>query len=49
MQTQPQVSFDDLPVDEVVRDAALDHIAQLERVFGRITGCHVVASEAREA
>ena len=45
MQTQPQVSFDDLPVDEVVRDAALGHIAQLERVFGRITGCHVVIAQ----
>lgn len=45
MQTQPQVSFDDLPVDERIRDAALDHIAQLERLSDRITGCHVVIAQ----
>jgi cold shock CspA family protein len=45
MQTQPQVSFDDLPVDERVRDAALDHIAELERLSDRITGCHVVIAQ----
>lgn len=45
MQTQPQVSFDDLPIDEQVRDAALDHVAQLERVYDKITGCHVVIAQ----
>ena len=45
MQTQPQVSFDDLPVDDAVRDAALDHVAQLERYTDRITGCHVVIGQ----
>ncbi|MFM9024811.1 MAG: HPF/RaiA family ribosome-associated protein, partial [Planctomycetaceae bacterium] len=45
MQTQPQVSFDDLPIDEAVRDAALDHVAQLERLTDRITGCHVVVAQ----
>jgi len=45
MQTQPQVSFDDLPVDEAVRDAALEHIAHLERFTDRITGCHVVIAQ----
>jgi len=45
MQTEPQVAFDDLPVDEAVRDAALDHIAQLERTWDRITGCHVVIAQ----
>jgi len=45
MQTQPQVSFDDLPVDEQVRDAALDQVAALERLWGRITGCHVVIAQ----
>ena len=45
MQTEPQVSFDDLPVDEAVRAAALDHIAQLERHSDRITGCHVVVAQ----
>jgi cold shock CspA family protein len=45
MQTQPQVSFDDIPIDEAVRDAALDHVAQLEDVYGRITGCHVVIAQ----
>jgi ribosomal subunit interface protein len=45
MQTQPQVSFDDLPVEEAVRDAALDHVAQLERFSDRITGCHVVIAQ----
>jgi len=45
MQTQPQVSFDDLPVDDAVRDAALDHVAQLERFSDRITGCHVVIAQ----
>lgn len=45
MQTQPQISFDDLPVDEDVRDAALDHIAQLEKMSDRITGCHVVVAQ----
>jgi cold shock CspA family protein/ribosome-associated translation inhibitor RaiA len=45
MQTQPQVSFDDLPVDEQVRDAALEHIESLERLSDRITGCHVVIAQ----
>ena len=45
MQTQPQVSFDDLPVDEAVRDAALDHVTQLDRLSDRITGCHVVIGQ----
>ncbi|NDC55203.1 MAG: HPF/RaiA family ribosome-associated protein [Planctomycetia bacterium] len=45
MQTQPQISFDDLPVDEAVREAALDHIAQLERMSDQITGCHVVVAQ----
>jgi cold shock CspA family protein len=45
MQTQPQVSFDDIPIDEAVRDAALDHVAQLENVYGRVTGCHVVIAQ----
>jgi cold shock CspA family protein len=45
MQTQPQVSFDDIPVDESVRDAALEHIDQLEHLYGRITGCHVVVAQ----
>lgn len=45
MQTIPQVSFDDLPIDEAVRDAALDHVAQLERLSDRITGCHVVVAQ----
>ena len=45
MQTQPQVSFDDLPVDDAVRDAVLDHVAQLERLSDRITGCHVVVAQ----
>lgn len=45
MQTQPQVSFDDLPVDEAVREVALDHVAELERFSGRITGCHVVIAQ----
>ena len=45
MQTQPEVSFDDLPVDDAVRDAALDHIAHLERFSDRITGCRVVIAQ----
>lgn len=45
MQTQPSVSFDDLPVDEAVRDAALEHIAALESTYDRITGCHVVVAQ----
>ena len=45
MQTQPQVAFDDLPIDERVRDAALDHVAALERLSDRITGCHVVIAQ----
>lgn len=45
MQTQPQVSFDDLPVDEAVRAAVLDHVSQLERLSDRITGCHVVIAQ----
>ena len=45
MQTQPQVSFDDLPVDESVRAAVLDHVSQLERLSDRITGCHVVIAQ----
>lgn len=45
MQTEPQVSFDDLPPDEAVRAAALDHVAELERAWDRITGCHVVIAQ----
>ena len=45
MQTLPQVSFDDLPVDEQVRTAALEHVAALERLSDRITGCHVVIAQ----
>ena len=45
MQTQPQVTFDDLPVDEAVREAALEHIDHLERSYDRITGCDVVVAQ----
>lgn len=45
MQTQPHVSFDDIPIDEQVRDAALEHIDHLEDAYGRITGCHVVIAQ----
>jgi cold shock CspA family protein len=45
MQTDPQVSFDDLPVDDAVRAAALEHVAHLERFSDRITGCHVVIAQ----
>jgi hypothetical protein len=45
MQTQPQVAFDDVPADELVRDAALDPIAAFERFWHRITGCHVVNAQ----
>lgn len=45
MQTQPQISFDDLPVDEAVREAALGHLARLEKTYDRITGCHVVIAQ----
>lgn len=45
MQTQAQVSFDDIPIDEAVRSAALEHIDQLETRYDRITGCHVVIAQ----
>jgi cold shock CspA family protein len=45
MQTEPQVSFQGIPVDAAVRDAALAHVGQLETVWDRITGCHVVISQ----
>ena len=45
MQTQPTVTFDDIPVDEHVRDAALEHVADLETFPDRITGCHVVVAQ----
>jgi cold shock CspA family protein len=45
MQTQAQVSFDDIPADAAVRDAALKHIDQLESTYGRITGCNVVIAQ----
>lgn len=49
MQTQPQVSFDDVKLTDEVRDrvleTALDWIDQLERVHPRITGCHVVVAK----
>jgi ribosomal subunit interface protein len=45
MQTQAQVSFDDIPIDEAVRDAVLEHIDQLESYDDRITGCHVVIAQ----
>lgn len=45
MQTQPQVSFDGIPAEPAVRDAALEHMRQLESLDGRITGCHVVVAQ----
>ena len=45
MQTAAQVSFDDIPLDEAVREAALRHIGGLESVYDRITGCHVVIAQ----
>jgi ribosomal subunit interface protein len=45
MQTQAQVSFDDIPIDEAVRDAVLEQIAHLERFDDRITGCDVVIAQ----
>jgi cold shock CspA family protein len=45
MQTAAQVSFDDIPLDEAVREAALRHIDGLESVYDRITGCHVVIAQ----
>ena len=45
MQTEAQICFDDIPIDEQVREAALDAIADLERLSDRITGCHVVISQ----
>jgi len=45
MQTEPRISFPGLPIDHAVRDAVLDHVAQLERLWDRITGCHVVISQ----
>jgi cold shock CspA family protein len=45
VQTEPHVSFDDLPPDEAVRDAVLDQVAELERSWDRITGCHVVIAQ----
>jgi ribosome-associated translation inhibitor RaiA len=45
MQTQAQISFDDIPIDDAVRDAAIEHIDQLESFSNRITGCHVVIAQ----
>lgn len=45
MQTEPQITFDDLPVDDDVRSAVLDHVARLEATSDRITGCHVVIAQ----
>jgi len=45
MQTQAQVSFDDIPIDDAVRDAAIEHIEHLESFYDRITGCHVVIAQ----
>lgn len=45
MQTDALVCFDDMPVDEGVRSAALEHVAHLEKLHGRITGCKVVISQ----
>ena len=38
MQTQAQISFDDIPIDEAVRDEALEHIDQLENHVRRRQG-----------
>ena len=45
MQTQPTVTFDDIPIDEQIRAEALEHVAALEGFHDRITGCHVVVSQ----
>lgn len=45
MQTQATVTFDDIPIDEQVRQAAFEHIAELEAFHERITGCHVVIGQ----
>lgn len=45
MHTQPTVSFDGVPVDEAVRDAALGHAADLGLTCRDLVGCHVVVSQ----
>lgn len=45
MQTQPSISFDDVAVNESVRDAALAHVHELETLSRDIVGCHVVVSQ----
>ncbi len=45
MQTQPTVSFDGIAVADLVRSAALTHIAHLECMCRDILGCHVVLSQ----
>lgn len=45
MQTQPSVSFHGVAVDEVLRDEALAHIRELEKLCRDIIGCTVVLSQ----
>jgi cold shock CspA family protein/ribosome-associated translation inhibitor RaiA len=42
MQTEPRIVFDDIPIDEAVRTAAVEHVAELEQFHDRITACTVV-------
>lgn len=48
MQTQPTVSFDGVAVDDAIRDAALAHVHDLERLSRDIVGCHVVLSQPHQ-
>lgn len=48
MQTQPTVSFDGVAVDDAIRDAALAHVHDLEKLSRDIVGCHVVLSQPHQ-
>lgn len=44
METTPQIDFQGMAPNETMRAAVIDHIAELEKRFGRITTCRVVVA-----
>jgi len=42
MQTPVEINFRDMTATEQIRDSIAEHLAQLEKRFGRVTACRVV-------
>lgn len=48
MQTQPQITFRDIPHSEAIEQSIQEHILQLENLSDKIIACHVVVEQAQK-